>query len=29
MHDTAVARSSWRQGVSRDQWRSLIAANLG
>ena len=29
MDDRAVARSSWRQGLSRAQWRSLIAANLG
>jgi MFS family permease len=29
VHDTAVVRSSWRAGVTRQQWRSLIAANLG
>ena len=29
MHDTAVVRPSWREGVTRKQWRSLIAANLG
>lgn len=29
VHDTAVVRSSWRHGVTRAQWRSLGAANLG
>ena len=29
MHDKVVARSSWRAGVTREQWRSLLAANLG
>ena len=29
MHDAVVERSSWRAGVTRQQWRSLIAANLG
>lgn len=29
MQDKAVSRSSWREGVTRKQWRSLIAANLG
>lgn len=29
MHDKVVVRSSWRDGVTRTQWRSLIAANLG
>jgi MFS family permease len=29
VHDAVVARSSWRAGVTRQQWRSLIAANLG
>jgi MFS family permease len=29
VQDKAVSRSSWREGVTRKQWRSLIAANLG
>ncbi|AIJ21901.1 MFS transporter [Amycolatopsis methanolica] len=29
MQNNAVARRSWREGVTRRQWRSLIAANLG
>ncbi|HZZ45908.1 MAG TPA: MFS transporter [Pseudonocardia sp.] len=29
MSDIDVARSSWRAGLERSQWRSLIAANLG
>jgi MFS family permease len=29
VHDAAVVRPSWREGVTRKQWRSLIAANLG
>lgn len=29
VHDKVVARTSWRDGITRQQWRSLIAANLG
>jgi MFS family permease len=29
VHDAAVVGSSWRRGLTRSQWRSLIAANLG
>ncbi|MEQ3551821.1 MFS transporter [Pseudonocardia nematodicida] len=29
MHDEVVVRRSWHEGVTRAQWRALIAANLG